>query len=112
MEVLDSTELTEKLRWKRIEMWTQVEELLTLTFSKSNAKIHIFGSQAEATTISGITSDIDVVCHIIANTALEDLQSWEPGCGAALMIMDDNTPPGYVKLQQLYTNMPYPIYNL
>ncbi|KAL3859416.1 hypothetical protein ACJMK2_009639 [Sinanodonta woodiana] len=111
MKVLDSTELTEKVRWKRIEMWTQVEELLTIIHSKRKVKSHIFGSQAEATTTSGLRSDIDVVYHFINSTAVVDLQSWKPG-SLALMIMDDTTPSGYVKLQQVYNDVPVPVYNI
>ncbi|KAL3859565.1 hypothetical protein ACJMK2_009781 [Sinanodonta woodiana] len=112
IKVLDTVGLTEKVRWRRIEMWTQAEELLTIVSYKDKVKVHIFGSQAEATTTSGLRSDIDIVSHLIPITVLEDLQSWEPGSVAFLMIMDDITPPGYVKLQQVYNDIPFPIYNL
>ncbi|KAL3859415.1 hypothetical protein ACJMK2_009638 [Sinanodonta woodiana] len=112
MKVLDSTELTEKMRWKRIEMYTQLEELWTVMRSEVTLKKHIFGSQAEGTTTSGLRSDIDIVSLYMPYTAIDNLQSWEPDSSAALMIMDDTTPPGYVKLQQVYANIPFPIYNL
>ncbi|KAL3859408.1 hypothetical protein ACJMK2_009631 [Sinanodonta woodiana] len=112
IKVLDTTELTEKIRWKRIEMWTQVEELLTVAWCDRKGKHHIFGSQAEATTTSGLISDLDIVSHSILDTVLEDMQSWEPDSQAALMIIDDTTLPGYVKLQQVYSDLPVPIYNL
>ncbi|KAL3859567.1 hypothetical protein ACJMK2_009783 [Sinanodonta woodiana] len=112
MKVLDTVGLTEKIRWKRIEMWTQYEELLTIICSKDNVISHIFGSQAEATTTSGLRSDIDIVFHFIADTVIADMQSWKPGSRTFLMIMDDITPPGYVKLQQVYNDIPFPIYNL
>ncbi|KAL3859389.1 hypothetical protein ACJMK2_009612 [Sinanodonta woodiana] len=112
IKVLDTVELTERIRWKRIEMWTQYEELLTLAWCKDKVKSHIFGSQAEATTTSGLRSDLDIVCHSILSIVVEDLQSWEPGYSAAIMIMDDTTPPGYVKLQRAYDDIPFPIYNL
>ncbi|KAL3859406.1 hypothetical protein ACJMK2_009629 [Sinanodonta woodiana] len=112
MKVLDSTELTEKIRWKRVEMWTQVEELLTIARSKNKRKYHIFGSQAEATTTSGLRSDIDIVSYLSYETALRDLHSWKPGSRAALMIWDDTTPPGYVKLQQVFDDLPVPMYNI
>ncbi|KAL3859414.1 hypothetical protein ACJMK2_009637 [Sinanodonta woodiana] len=112
IKVLDTTELTERIRWKRIEMWTQVEELLTVAWCDNKGKFHIFGSQTEATTTAGLRSDLDVLSYSILETVLEDLQSWKPGPVAYLMIMDDNTPPGYVKLQQVYANIPLPVYNL
>ncbi|KAL3859409.1 hypothetical protein ACJMK2_009632 [Sinanodonta woodiana] len=112
MKVLDSTELAENIRWKQIEMWTQVEELLTVTNCEKKAKCHIFGSQSEATTTSGLRSDIDIVIYLSYETVLRDLQSWKPGSLAALMIMDDTTPPGYVKLQQVLDDLPVPVYNI
>ncbi|KAL3859615.1 hypothetical protein ACJMK2_009829 [Sinanodonta woodiana] len=112
MKVLDTIGLMEKIRWKRIEMWTQVEEHLSIGFSNNKEKVHIFGSQAEATTTSGLRSDIDIVSYIIPITVLENLQTWEPDSQSALIIMDDFTPPGYVKLQQVYSDIPVPIYNL
>ncbi|KAL3859566.1 hypothetical protein ACJMK2_009782 [Sinanodonta woodiana] len=112
MNVMDTIGLMENIRWKRIEIWTQVEELLTIEHYKDKVKVHIFGSQAEATTTSGLRSDIDIVSHLIPITVLEDLQSWEPGSVSFLMIMDDITPPGYGKLQQVYSDVPVPIYYL
>ncbi|KAL3859413.1 hypothetical protein ACJMK2_009636 [Sinanodonta woodiana] len=112
MKVLDSTELTEKIRWKQIEMATQEEELLTVACFKDNKKCHIFGSQAEATTTLGLRSDLDVVCYLNYETTLVDLQSWKPGSVAYLMIMDDITPPGYLKLQPVRDTLPVPVYNI
>ncbi|KAL3859407.1 hypothetical protein ACJMK2_009630 [Sinanodonta woodiana] len=112
MKVLDTAELTEKIRWKRIEMWTQYEELLTLAWCKNKVKCHIFGSQAEATTTSGLRSDLDIVCHSIRSRVLENLQSWEPDFLTVIMNMDDTTPPGYVKLQSVYYDIPFPVYNV
>ncbi|KAL3859393.1 hypothetical protein ACJMK2_009616 [Sinanodonta woodiana] len=112
MKVLDAIGLMEKVRWKRIEMWTQVEEFFTVSGLRDKVKVHIFGSQAEATTTSGLRSDMDIVYQVIRHTAQVDFQSWEPGSLRALMIMDDTTPPGYVKLQQVLDDIPVPIYNL
>ncbi|KAK3610349.1 hypothetical protein CHS0354_029820 [Potamilus streckersoni] len=92
-------------------MWTQVEELFAVAVCGNSVKTHIFGSQAEATTTSGLKADIDCI-YLRQITVLQDLQSWEPGSSVLLMIMDDTTPPGYVKLQQVYRNVPEPICNL
>ncbi|KAL3859410.1 hypothetical protein ACJMK2_009633 [Sinanodonta woodiana] len=112
MNILDTTELTEAIRWKRIEIFTQIEELLTVIHCDKKVKVHIFGSQAEATTTLGLRSDVDIVSYFIYETALRDLQSWKPGSVAALMIIDDTTPPGYIKLQQVYYDLPVPMYNI
>ncbi|KAL3859397.1 hypothetical protein ACJMK2_009620 [Sinanodonta woodiana] len=112
MKVLDTIGLTEKGRWKRIEMWTQLEELFTVAGLQNKERVHFFGSQAEATTTLGLRSDVDIVRHFIFIRAVDDLQSWEPDCLAFLIIMDGITPPGYVKLQKLYSDRPFPVYNI
>ncbi|KAL3860141.1 hypothetical protein ACJMK2_010306 [Sinanodonta woodiana] len=115
MKLLDKSGYAEKARWKRIEMWIQHEKLhnTTLTCDEQQERRYIFGSQAEATDM-GIESDIDFI--IIPDfedrvTVLQDLQSWEPGLTTLLMITDNTTPPGYVKLQRMYNNAPIPVYN-
>ncbi|KAL3860630.1 hypothetical protein ACJMK2_010726 [Sinanodonta woodiana] len=112
MTLLDKSGYGEKARWKRIEMWIQYEKLLNKPFIcyKQQIKRHIFGSQAEATDM-GIKSDIDLIIFPDCSTVLQDLQSWEPGSTTLLMITDRTTPPGYVKLQEVYTIVPIPIYN-
>ncbi|KAL3859392.1 hypothetical protein ACJMK2_009615 [Sinanodonta woodiana] len=112
MKVLDTAELTEKIRWMRIEMWTQVEEIFTVAgLCTNNTRHHIFGSQAEATTTLGLRSDTDFLYYLIHETVLEDMQYWEPDCQASVIVMDDTTPPGYVKLQKVYDDIPCLIYN-
>ncbi|KAK3610350.1 hypothetical protein CHS0354_029821 [Potamilus streckersoni] len=106
MKVLDTAGLAEKARWKRIEMWTQIEELFAVGLCENIEKSHIFGSQAEATTTSGLRSDTDFI-YLNPDRVLQDLQSWEPGSFSYLMLMDDTTPPGYVKLQQVCCGIPY-----
>ncbi|KAL3860134.1 hypothetical protein ACJMK2_010299 [Sinanodonta woodiana] len=112
MKVLDKSGYGEKARWNRIEMWIQNEKLhnTTLTCDKQQIRSHVFGSQAEATDI-GINSDIDLIMCSDFLTVMQDLQSWKPGLNTLLMISDSTTPPGYVKLQQVYTNAPILIYN-
>ncbi|KAL3860635.1 hypothetical protein ACJMK2_010731 [Sinanodonta woodiana] len=112
MQLLDKSGYGEKARWKRIEMWIQFDKLHheTLACDKKQIRRHIFGSQAEATDM-GIKSDIDLIIVLDFITVLQDLQSWERGSTTFLMITDNTTPPGYVKLQGVDTNAPIPIYN-
>ncbi|KAL3857156.1 hypothetical protein ACJMK2_011851 [Sinanodonta woodiana] len=103
--VLDSVGLTEDIRWKRINMWIQSEEIQ----SEQKLKWHVFGSQAEATT-PGLHSDVDcVICR--PEMIVKDLESWVPGIQTLLIVSDENTHPGYVKLQEVSKNQPRPVYN-
>ncbi|KAL3857142.1 hypothetical protein ACJMK2_011837 [Sinanodonta woodiana] len=105
--VLDSIGLAEDNRWKRINMWIQSEEVMSLSHKGA---VHVFGSQAEATTTPGLNSDIDIVfCPYV--TAVKDFQNWAPHHKNVLVITDENTPPGYVKLQGIYKDHPLPVYN-
>ncbi|KAL3860628.1 hypothetical protein ACJMK2_010724 [Sinanodonta woodiana] len=112
MKVLNKSGYQHKSRLKRIEMWIQTEKFYNTihTCNKKQLRSHVFGSQAEATDM-GIKSDIDLILFQDFITVMHDLQSWEPGLNTLLMITDSTTPPGYVKLQDVYTNAPIPVFN-
>ncbi|KAL3857140.1 hypothetical protein ACJMK2_011835 [Sinanodonta woodiana] len=106
--VLDSIGLAEDNRWKRINMWIQSEEVMSLSHK---CAVHVFGSQAEATTTPGLHSDIDnVFCQYV--TAVKDFQNWAPRQENVLVVSDENTPPGYIKLQGIHQDKPLPAYNV
>ncbi|KAL3857185.1 hypothetical protein ACJMK2_011877 [Sinanodonta woodiana] len=100
--VLDTVGLEEDVRWKRINMWIATEEIDRVGYS---FPVHYFGSQAEATTTQGLKSDID--CVICAPwKGVKDLESWEPDLLTLLVVSDETTAPGYVKLQDINTDTP------
>ncbi|KAL3856975.1 hypothetical protein ACJMK2_011681 [Sinanodonta woodiana] len=111
-DVLDASGLREDLRWWRINTWLQIEELeqlFTRIVLNKSYRLCYFGSQAEATTIHGLSSDIDRLVIAISDTVLEDLQLWELNPHTQrtfLMVTDDITPPGYVKLQLVERDAP------
>ncbi|KAL3882948.1 hypothetical protein ACJMK2_029250 [Sinanodonta woodiana] len=106
--VLDTVGLGEDIRWKRINMFIQSEDVLSIASKQGQ---HYFGSQAEATTTPGLQSDIDRVYFWERHRVIKDLDSWIPGIKTLLIVRDDSTPPGYVKLQNVYRHLPWPIYN-
>ncbi|KAK3576564.1 hypothetical protein CHS0354_011242 [Potamilus streckersoni] len=106
--VLDTIGLREDIRWKRINMWIQFEEVGYILYPLS---CHYFGSQAEAATTPGLESDIDkVTC--LGIIAVQDLKNWVPNHDCALVVNDENTPPGYTKLQPMYCDLPLPVFNV
>ncbi|KAL3883290.1 hypothetical protein ACJMK2_029572 [Sinanodonta woodiana] len=106
--VLDTVGLGEDIRWKRINIWIQSEEVRSMIH---NGNHHYFGSQAEATTTPGLHSDIDrVFCYKFR--VIKDLESWMPDITTFLIVNDEHTPPGYVKLQWINIHQPWPVYNV
>ncbi|KAK3587124.1 hypothetical protein CHS0354_006766 [Potamilus streckersoni] len=104
-QVLDASGLREDLRWRRINTWLQIEELERIWYEildGPDARLYFFGSQTEATTIPGLSPDIDKVYVPHGYVVLQDLQFWDPCLEAEttlFMVADESTPPGYVKLQ-------------
>ncbi|KAK3587132.1 hypothetical protein CHS0354_006774 [Potamilus streckersoni] len=116
-EVLDASGLKNDLRWRRINTWMQIEELeriLIETLAGPDARQYFFGSQAEATTTHELASDIDRVFFISGCEVLQDFQFWEPSLHMKrtfLMVTDESTPPGYVKLHLVQRDAPMTVHN-
>ncbi|KAL3883292.1 hypothetical protein ACJMK2_029574 [Sinanodonta woodiana] len=104
--ILDAVGLGEDIRWKRINMWIQSEEVASVIYGYEH---HCFGSQAEATTTYGLQSDVDYVCFI-GGRVIKNLESWMPDVPTLLIVNDEHTPPGYVKLQGVNRYLPCPLY--
>ncbi|KAL3857526.1 hypothetical protein ACJMK2_012186 [Sinanodonta woodiana] len=104
--VLNAVGLGEDIRWRKINIWIQTQKMLSVTHYDRL----LLGSQTEATTTPGLLSDIDTIVPIIS-TAIQNLESWVPGVHSLLIVSDENTPPGYVKLQLVQNDLPLPIYN-
>ncbi|KAK3576568.1 hypothetical protein CHS0354_011247 [Potamilus streckersoni] len=105
---LDKIGLRDDIRWKRINMWIQSEEALSLGSSYS---VHYFGSQAEATTTPDLQSDIDQV-YCLSFTAIQDLENWMPHNISVLVVSDESTPSGYIKLQPIHLDLSVPMYGV
>ncbi|KAK3581604.1 hypothetical protein CHS0354_017463 [Potamilus streckersoni] len=107
IRVLDTAGLGEDARWKRINMWLQCEGLEDMVFvTKCEMSVHVFGSQAEATTTMMLNADIDFVYYRKNISVLQDLQNWRHGTKIFLMIIDDTTFRRYVKLQAVLRDQP------
>ncbi|KAK3603273.1 hypothetical protein CHS0354_007604 [Potamilus streckersoni] len=116
-EVLDASGLGDDIRWWRINTWFQIEEFEKLFARIKNetiSKVCYFGSQAEATTTGGLFSDIDKLLVLNSKKVLQNLQFWELSPSTEetfLMVADDSTPPGYVKLQLVQRDAPILVNN-
>ncbi|KAK3603278.1 hypothetical protein CHS0354_007610 [Potamilus streckersoni] len=109
-EVLNRSGLGDDIRWWRINTWLQIEELerlFTRIVGNTRFKMCFFGSQPEATTTNELLSDIDQVSILNIIHVIPDLQF--PGVcpeteETVLMVADEDTHPGYVKLQRVQRN--------
>ncbi|KAK3587133.1 hypothetical protein CHS0354_006775 [Potamilus streckersoni] len=116
-EVLDASGLREDIRWLRINTSLETEELETICHeihAGHVSRVYFFGSQAEATTTLGLLSDIDKVSFVDNVVVLHDIQFWKPSLHTLvtlLMVADERTPPGYVKLQLVQRDAPMTIHN-
>ncbi|KAL3857134.1 hypothetical protein ACJMK2_011829 [Sinanodonta woodiana] len=98
--VIDSVGLAEDIRLKKINMRIQSEEVIFLSLYSSG------GGNYDP----GLNSDVDNVACL--NTiAVQDFQNWVPRYINILVVSDKNTPPGIVKLQDIYDDQPLPVYN-
>ncbi|KAK3599461.1 hypothetical protein CHS0354_006582 [Potamilus streckersoni] len=104
--VLDTVGLGEDIRWQKINMWIQTQKMISATYRRAR----LLGSQAEATTTPGLQSDIDTIIPLNF-TVIQNIESWVPKVRNFLVVSDENTPPGYVKLQGVRLYLPQPIYN-
>ncbi|KAL3857270.1 hypothetical protein ACJMK2_011957 [Sinanodonta woodiana] len=117
MKILDLSGLSEDLRWQRINTWLLIEDFENLfeqSLLKRDLKVCYFGSQVEGTTTDGLLSDIDKVSFLNSEVVLQDLQSWEASLDTKvtfLMVADESTPPGYVKLQLVQRDAPILVNN-
>ncbi|KAL3857807.1 hypothetical protein ACJMK2_012442 [Sinanodonta woodiana] len=99
--VLDAIGLREDIRWKRINMWIQSEEAQACNFGNGS---HLFGSQAEGTTTPGLQSDVDTFFPL-STTAVHAVENWVLYTNSVLVVSDENTPPGFVKLQPIENDL-------
>ncbi|KAL3885779.1 hypothetical protein ACJMK2_025818 [Sinanodonta woodiana] len=103
MKLLHQIGINKKRRKWRRSMWTQHETLMKLIYTHEtgiNLQMFIFGSQIEGSTTEGLESDIDQV--VLENIfAIRNIQDAVPGTRTCLMVRDEDTHPGYYKLQHV-----------
>ncbi|KAK3592632.1 hypothetical protein CHS0354_034706 [Potamilus streckersoni] len=104
--VLDTVGLREDIRWQKINMWIQTQNMVSAIYASGP----FMGSQAEASTTPGLQSDIDTIIPL-PYTIIQNLESWVPQVQNLLVVSDAQTPPGYVKLQGVALDLPLLMYN-
>ncbi|KAK3602365.1 hypothetical protein CHS0354_011199 [Potamilus streckersoni] len=77
---------------------------------KNQSYQYIFGSRGEGSTGPGLNSDQDILFCGDKVQMVSDLSDCQPDKINFLMVYDDHTHPGYVKLQYLPDNTPEPVF--
>ena len=103
-ELLDKLGLSEEIRQLYREVAYTIEMSPYLLFD-GPVRDYIFGSRIEGTQTPGMNSDIDMAFVDPAIEVFTNCSSsgGEPG---VIVVQDETTPPGHVKLQTVYDNKP------
>ncbi|KAL3847980.1 hypothetical protein ACJMK2_018867 [Sinanodonta woodiana] len=74
---------------------------------QGNKRRYIFGSRGEGSTGPGLQSDIDYMYQSNTIQVVTDLSQCDPNMTNYLMVKDNHTHPGYVKLQKIRISSDY-----
>ncbi|XP_060607454.1 uncharacterized protein LOC132759661 [Ruditapes philippinarum] len=109
-EVLDDIGVNERIvmRRRRGVMLLETTGTISSRLTDENITFFYLGSQSEGTTTIGLESDIDILACMPKVNIIQDWSEWEHGKLNFLMILDENTTPGYCFLQRLRNDVPLP----
>ncbi|KAK3610788.1 hypothetical protein CHS0354_031098, partial [Potamilus streckersoni] len=112
--ILDVIGYSQKDRDRKVTCATASEVFSTMgkNFIDGNLRFYQVGSRGESSTGPGLKSDRDELFVDERFKAVTDLSDCDPGIINYLMVYDDYTHPGYVKLQCvdiLPDNTPHPV---
>ena len=108
-DILENVGASEEIRARRQKTAFTKEILQTVTQKAltPNFSIYTFGSYSEGTTLGGLNSDIDCVyCDDDIDVIDQQQNAPNDKMFAYLTIRDENTPPGYTKLQLMVNRTP------
>ena len=103
-ELLDKLGLSEEIR-KLYRENAYTEEISNNLVRGDIFRSYIFGSDIEGTQTPGMNSDIDIA---LVNASIEVFTNCSNSGGKPgfIVVQDETTPPGHVKLQKIYDNKP------
>ncbi|KAL3847192.1 hypothetical protein ACJMK2_018115 [Sinanodonta woodiana] len=112
--ILDSVGYSQEDRNRKVMVANEIEVFFNIA-NELQGKItkYIFGSRGEGSTGPGLQSDIDYLYQENKIKAVTDLSQCQPEQKNYLMVKDNHTHPGYVKLQQIIISpdyTPVPVY--
>ena len=104
-ELMDQLGLSEEIR-KLYRERAYTRDISNNLVDDDLCRSYIFGSDIEGTQIPGMNSDIDIA---IVNQGIEVFTKCPSSSGGKpgfIVVQDETTPPGLVKLQMIYDNEP------
>ena len=104
-DFLDQLGLSEEIRKLYREHAYTMETTINISRRRESTRSYIFGSTIEGTQTPGMHSDFDFASVIQTVDVFTNCSSrgGEPG---VIVVQDETTPPGLVKLQMVYDNKP------
>ncbi|KAL3847193.1 hypothetical protein ACJMK2_018117 [Sinanodonta woodiana] len=112
--ILDSVGYSQEDRNRKVIMANEIEVFCNIAHAfQDNGRRYIFGSRGEGSTGPGLQSDTDYLCHSNMTKVVTDLSQCDPYLTNLLMVKDNHTHPGYVKLQVIIISpdyTPVPVY--
>ncbi|KAL3847831.1 hypothetical protein ACJMK2_018723 [Sinanodonta woodiana] len=112
--ILDNSGFSLEDREKKVTVANEIEVFFNIAHAfQDKGRRYIFGSRGEGSTGPGLESDTDYLFQCNTIKVVTDLSQCDPEISNLLIVKDNNTHPGYVKLQQIrispdYT--PVPVY--
>ena len=106
---LEESGLFESSVRKRRNMFLYREKMSTIyhRIIGNSQTFYIFGSQSEGTTTMALGSDTDILIVDTSFRVIQDTEEWKEDVTNLLMLQDD-TAPGYCRLQLLRQDSPEP----
>ncbi|KAL3870704.1 hypothetical protein ACJMK2_038748 [Sinanodonta woodiana] len=113
-QILDDVGLTQDDRQKMAEFANVLETIHNFhsMFQGFERSVYFFGSRSEGATTPDLQSDTDYLFCWENKPVSTELSQWTPHMENGLMISEEDTHPGYVKIQQLNPNKPEPLYGV
>ncbi|XP_063430076.1 uncharacterized protein LOC134712456 [Mytilus trossulus] len=109
-EVLDGIGASDKARRRRQMKTKLIEAAINVTIKCRNEPLvtYSFGSLSEGATTFDMNSAIDQVICPTNCIVIQNMTDWVPNKQCYLIVADELSFPGYVKLQRLKTDKPEP----
>ncbi|KAL3861848.1 hypothetical protein ACJMK2_007862 [Sinanodonta woodiana] len=104
-EILDLVGYSQSDRQRKLEFNT-VNEVIGNLFS-SSLTVYLFGSKSDGSTFHDMLSDLDILLQVNKYNAVVDLSECVREKVNFLMVQDDDTHPGYVKLEYVDVTRPH-----
>ncbi|KAL3847842.1 hypothetical protein ACJMK2_018733 [Sinanodonta woodiana] len=112
--ILDNSGYSLEDRNRKVMVANEIEVFYNIAHAfQNNFRRYVFGSRGEGSTGPDLQSDVDYLFQCNTIKVVTDISQCNPEEHNLLMVQDNNTHPGYVKLQRIIISpdfIPAPVY--